>query len=154
MTTAPTPPAIPPGFAPFPAGGPYMDINGPLCLRRQGSDVRFGLRVQQRHVNPMGNLHGGMMASFCDMLLPLSVHYQSAALENRFLPTISLQIDYLAPAPLGCWLEGTAQLLRATRSMVFAQGLVTADGVPCARASGVFKIGPQHAPDLAGSAAV
>ena len=49
----------------------------------------------------------------------------------------------VAPAPLGCWIEGTAELLRATRTLVFAQGLVTADGVPCARASGVFKIGPE-----------
>ena len=30
---------------------------------------------------------------------------------------------------------------RTTRSMVFAQGLVTADGEPVARVSGVFKIG-------------
>ena len=135
---------VPEGFEPFRIGGNFMAVNGPLHIRRAGADSRLGLRVEARHVNPMDNLHGGMMASFCDMLLPLSVHYQDAALADRFLPTISLQIDYLAPSPLGCWLEGTAQLLRATRSMVFAQGLVTADGVPCARASGVFKLGPQR----------
>ena len=38
---------------------------------------------------------------------------------------------------------GEAEPLRITRSLVFAQGLVTADGVPCARVSGVFKIGPE-----------
>jgi hypothetical protein len=32
-------------------------------------------------------------------------------------------------------------VLRTTRTMVFAQGLVTADGVPVARASGIMKIG-------------
>jgi len=90
------------------------------------------------------------MASFCDMLLPLSVHRKSQAVATRFLPTISLQIDYLAPAPLGCWIEGTAELLRATRTLVFAQGLVTADGTPCARASGVFKIGPEMSAELVG----
>ena len=137
-------PVTPAGFVPYVSGGPYMANNGPLYLRAEGDDIRFGFRVEERHINPMGNLHGGLMASFCDMLLPLSVHYQDAALADRFLPTISLQIDYLAPSPLGCWLEGTGQLLRATRSMVFAQGLVTADGVPCARASGVFKLGPQR----------
>ena len=141
---SPSPSAIPSGFLPLPSGSGFIEVNGPLYLRQQGDQVRLGLRVEPRHVNPMGNLHGGMMASFCDMLLPLSVHYQDATLADRFLPTISLQIDYLAPSPLGCWLEGTGQLLRATRSMVFAQGLVTADGVPCARASGVFKLGPQR----------
>ena len=90
----------------------------------------------------MNNLHGGMMASFCDMLLPLSVHRKSNEVADRFLPTVSLQIDYLAPAPLGAWVQGEAEPLRVTRSLVFAQGLVTADGVSCARVSGVFKIGP------------
>lgn len=137
------PPAdIPPGFERIKAGGPFMGVNGPLYLLHQGDVVKLGFRVQKRHVNPMGNLHGGMMASFCDMLIPLSVHRKSAEVGVRFLPTISLQIDYLAPAPLGCWVEGTADVLRATRRLVFVQGLVTADGVPCARTSGVFKIGP------------
>lgn len=133
--------AVPPGFKPIEAGGPFMEGNGPLYLLHEGDVVKFGFRVEQRHVNPMGMLHGGMMASFCDMLMPLSVH-RTSAVGLRFLPTISLQIDYLAPAPLGCWVEGEAELLRATRSLVFAQGLVRADGTPCARASGVFKIGP------------
>ena len=133
---------IPPGFAPLQSGGPFIQHNGPLYLRHEGSVVQFGFRVERRHVNPMNNLHGGMMASFCDMLLPLSVHRKSDQVADRFLPTISLQIDYLAPAPLGAWVQGEAEPLRVTRSLVFAQGLVTADGVPCARVSGVFKIGP------------
>jgi uncharacterized protein (TIGR00369 family) len=133
---------IPPGFTPLQSGGPFIQHNGPLYLRHEGSVVQFGFRVERRHVNPMNNLHGGMMASFCDMLLPLSVHRKSEQVADRFLPTISLQIDYLAPAPLGAWVQGEAEPLRVTRSLVFAQGLVTADGVPCARVSGVFKIGP------------
>lgn len=136
------PAEIPAGFAPLQSGGPFIQHNGPLYLRHEGSVVQFGFRVEQRHVNPMNNLHGGMMASFCDMLLPLSVHRKSDQVADRFLPTISLQIDYLAPAPLGAWVQGEAEPLRVTRSLVFAQGLVTADGVPCARVSGVFKIGP------------
>ncbi len=140
-TVAPIP-ALPPGYAPLEStGGPFMDTNGPLYLLHQGDVVKFGFRVEPRHTNPMGHLHGGMMASFCDMLLPLSAHRKVDTLGDRFLPTISLQIDYLAPAKLDAWVEGEAQVLRVTRSMVFIQGLVTADGVPCARTSGVFKIG-------------
>ncbi|MBU1351037.1 MAG: PaaI family thioesterase [Gammaproteobacteria bacterium] len=133
---------IPAGFGPLEAGGPYIQHNGPLYVLHQGDVVKFGFRVERRHTNPMGNLHGGMMATFCDMLMPLSVHRKSDQVADRFLPTISLQIDYLAPATLGAWVEGEAHPLRITRSLVFAQGLVTADGVPCARVSGVFKIGP------------
>jgi len=140
-------PAIPEGFEPLAMGGNYMRHNGPLYLLHRGEVVKLGFRVLNQHINPMGNLHGGMMASFCDMLLPASVLRKTPAIGPRFLPTISLQIDYLAPAPLGCWVEGEAQTLRATRSLVFAQGLVSADGTPCARVSGVFKIGPEYSPE-------
>ena len=86
-----------------------------------------------------------MMASFCDMLLPMTIHRKSEPARGRFLPTINLQIDYLAPAPLGAWVQGEAQVLRVTRSMVFAQGLATADGVNAVRVSGIFKIGAPFA---------
>jgi uncharacterized protein (TIGR00369 family) len=132
----------PDGFEVLAMGGPFIQHNGPLYVRRDGSVEQLGFRVLDQHINPMGNLHGGMMATFCDMLLPLSVHHKTTEVQGRFLPTISLQVDYLAPVRLGMWVQGEASPLRITRSLVFAQGLVTADGEPCARVSGVFKIGP------------
>ncbi|MBL8364121.1 MAG: PaaI family thioesterase, partial [Comamonas sp.] len=39
---------VPPGFVPFPAGGNFMHINGPLYLLHQGEVVKFGMRVQER----------------------------------------------------------------------------------------------------------
>jgi uncharacterized protein (TIGR00369 family) len=134
--------AVPEGFVPMPAGGGFMQVNGPLYIRRQAGAIQLGFRVEARHVNPLSILHGGMMASFCDMLLPMVAIRTVEALSQRFLPTISLQLDYLAPSPLGSWVQGETQVLRTTRSMVFAQGLVTADGVPVARCSGILKIGP------------
>jgi len=69
------------------------------------------------------------------------IHRQSAEVGLRFLPTISLQIDYLAPAPLGAWVQGEAEVLRVTRTMVFAQGVARIDDKAVLRVSGIFKIG-------------
>jgi len=135
-------PGVPDGFRPVPAGGEFIDVNGPLWIRRVGNRAQLGFRVEPRHTNPAGICHGGMMASFCDMLLPLCAHRQEPTVADRFLPTISLQIDYLAPSPLGAWVQGEADVLRTTATLVFVQGLVTADGQPVTRASGIFKIGP------------
>lgn len=133
----------PTGFVPVPLGGEFIRVNGPILLNKQAEGgPRLGFRVEPRHTNPAGILHGGMMASFCDMLLPICGHYLSPTLSRRFLPTINLQIDYLAPSRLGAWVEGSAQVLRTTATLAFIQGLVTADGDPVARASGIFKIGP------------
>jgi len=138
-----TPPAIPEGFRERQYGDGFIGVNGPLYLRKiDGGGVQMGFRVQTRHCNPMGICHGGMIATFCDMLLPISAHYLSEQIGQRFLPTINLQIDYMAPSPLGSWVQGEAQLLRSTRSLVFMQGLVQADDTTVARVSGIFKIGP------------
>ena len=131
---------VPSGFVPLAIGGQFMAVNGPLYVRVAGGRAHLGFRVLARHTNPMDNCHGGMLASFGDMLLPVCIHRQSEV-GKRFLPTISLQIDYLAPAPLGAWVQGEADVLRVTRTMVFAQGLAQANGAPVMRVSGIFKIG-------------
>lgn len=138
---------IPEGFAPLPIGGDFIVANGPLYQRVVDGRLQLGFRVEARHTNSMHICHGGMMASFCDMLLPIAVHHQSSEVGLRFLPTISLQIDYLAPSPLGAWVQGEADVLRVTRSLVFTQGLVQADGTPVARASAILKIGPPFGDD-------
>jgi uncharacterized protein (TIGR00369 family) len=136
---------IPPGFKPLPTMGGFLETNGPLYVRHEGDLVRLGFRVEARHTNPVGICHGGMMATFCDMLMPISIHRKSKEVGMRFLPTINLQIDYLAPAPLGAWVEGEAEVLKVTRSLIFGQGLVTADGEIAVRVSGIFKIGQPFA---------
>jgi uncharacterized protein (TIGR00369 family) len=134
--------AVPEGFVPVHPGGEFMAVNGPLYMRTLDGVFQLGFRVEARHTNPMRICHGGMMASFCDMLLPLVAH-RHPEIGLRFVPTINLQLDYLATAGLGAWVQGEGQVLRTTRTLFFAQGLVHADGKPVARVSGIFKIGPE-----------
>lgn len=136
--------AIPAGYKPFsfPIGGPFMAVNGPLLHRQDGKQFLLGMRVEKRHCNTMDVCHGGLLMSFVDMAMPMGVVYQENL--NRFLPTISLTTDFLAPVPLDSWLEARTDVLRVTRSMVFAQCLVQADGTTAVRASGVFKLGAEY----------
>jgi len=146
-STSTTPIEVPAGFRVMDFGTDFIGINGPLYLRHERPAdgpplVLMGFRVEKRHTNPMHNCHGGMLATFADMVLPMSIHRKGPAeMRHQFLPTVSLQLDYMAPAPLGAWVQGEAEVLRVTRSLVFAQGMISADGTPCLRMSGIFKIG-------------
>ena len=133
---------IPEGFIELPFNYGFIGVNGPLYARRDGGRLHLGFRVEERHCNPMGIAHGGMLVTFADMQLPLASRYQADLPEN-FLPTINLSVDFLAPARLGAWVEGETQVMRRTRNLVFSQCTVTADGEPSLRASGIFKIGPE-----------
>lgn len=131
--------SIPDGFAPFKLAMGFLAANGPLYGKWDGTHLLMGFRVEPRHCNPGQVAHGGMMATFADMLLPIASRFQSKV-DMGFLPTVNLSCDFLAPAPLGAWVEGRAELVARTRNMLFAQGLATADGVTCLRANGIFKV--------------
>lgn len=133
---------VPEGFRPVRMAGPFVVHNGPLFARIEGGHrLQMGFRVGPRHTNSMGLCHGGMLATFADMLVPCAAMYRPG-LERRFLPTISLQVDYMSAARLGDWVQGEGEILRTTRNMLFGQALVTSNGEPALRVSGVFKQGP------------
>lgn len=131
---------IPEGFRAVQVGGAFIAHNGPLYGKWDGKRLLLGFRVEERHTNPLKICHGGMMATFADMLIPCAAMYQHE-MERRFLPTISLQMDYMGASALGAWVQGEGDVLKTTRNMLFGQGLVTADGQPVLRVSGIFKMG-------------
>lgn len=136
--TIASPPA---GFEPVQLGGAFATHNGPLYARWKDERLQLAFRVGPQHVNPGQSCHGGMLATFADILISSAAQYQ-ADIPRQFLPTISLQMDFMANAPLGSWVQGQADILKVTRTLVFSQGLVQADGQTVLRASGVFKRGP------------
>lgn len=130
---------IPEGFAPFRLAMGFLEQNGPLYGKWDGQHLRLGFRIEPRHCNPGMVAHGGMLATFADMQLPIAARFQSKT-DMGFLPTVNLTCDFLAPAPLGAWVEGEAEAIKMTKNLLFAQGMATADGVPVLRANGIFKI--------------
>jgi len=129
----------PQGYTPMTMeGNAFLNVNGPFYCRREGKAMVIGLRVEERHCNAMNVAHGGLVMSFADLMLTACLNYQSGL--SRFLLTVSASCDFAGPAKLGEWIEGRAELLRVTRTMVFGQGRITTQtGELVARASGVLK---------------
>jgi uncharacterized protein (TIGR00369 family) len=129
---------LPPGFAALRMRpNPYIDACGPLYGRRDGDAFVLGLRVERRHCNPGGTCHGGMLTTLADMLLVLGASAQTG--DPRYMLTVSLSCDFIGPAPEGSWIEGRLQVLRATRSLVFCQGVLEAGSATVLRCSGIVK---------------
>jgi uncharacterized protein (TIGR00369 family) len=130
---------IPEGFAPFKFATGFIESVGPLYGKWTDEHLLLGFRVEMRHCNPGRVCHGGMLATFADMLLPIAARFQ-AKMDMGMMPTVNLTCDFLAPAPLGSWVESRAEAIKVTKNLLFAQGLATADGAPVLRANGIFKI--------------
>jgi uncharacterized protein (TIGR00369 family) len=139
-------PDIPAGFrnVDLPSNA-FLSANGPVYARMDGARLVLGLYVEARHCNSIDLCHGGMLLTLADQILTIGVNVQAKL--SRFLPTVSVTCDFLGPAPKGAWLEGRVEVLRTTRNLAFAQGMLAlADGTPVARVSGILKIGGEPDP--------
>jgi uncharacterized protein (TIGR00369 family) len=115
---------------------------GPLWTKREDESWAYGVLATAAHTNPAGIVHGGMLTTLADMLLVLGASAQTGL--SRYMVTVNLSCDFIAPAMEGSWIEGRLKVLRSTRSLVFCQGSLEADGALVLRLSGIAKPSGEH----------
>ena len=138
-----TPGAAPAGFLPLALPGGFMALNGPFFGRRREDGLDLGLTIEERHTNPAKVSHGGMLMSLAR--LQLAAGAATAAGLDHLPRMMALSFDFLAPAPVGAWVEGETEVLNVTRNLVFLRGLLSIDGQPVLRASGIGRRGEEGA---------
>jgi uncharacterized protein (TIGR00369 family) len=129
---------IPPGFERHFRTSPMTDPWEPVYSKTTPQAVIIGLRLAKPHTNSRGIVHGGLITTLADNAMGLSCAVQMS--EPQRLVTVNLGIDFLGSANIGQWLAVETNFVKLGGSICFAQCLVTADGTPCARANGTFKV--------------
>lgn len=129
---------IPDGFERHYRQSPVTDPWEPLYSRKTEDAVILGLMAQAAHTNSRGFVHGGLISALADNAMGLSCSHRLGG--EMSLVTVNLTLDFLGSAQIGQWLEFTTAFVKNGGSLSFAQAFVTADGQPCARANGVFKV--------------
>lgn len=130
--------APPEGFLPHDRRSPLTEPWEPLFVRRTDTAVILGLRAGPAHANGRGFVHGGLLMALADNAMGLTCAHLLAG--DRSLVTVNLNLDFLSVAQLGQWLAFETDFVKPGSTLCFAQAFVTADGKPCARANGVFRV--------------
>ena len=103
---------------------------------RDGGGVAGRFFVKQDHQGPPGYAHGGILTTALDEAMSLLLHGRGiSALTAR------LEIDLLAGAPVGSFVEVEARLEREEGRKLHLRAWASeegADGAPLARARGIF----------------
>ena len=115
---------------------------GTLYCKRGTKGTRdefvMGFRVHPHMCNPAGGLHGGMMMTVSDLVGTMGGGTLVGL--RKFLPTVSMTFDFVAPARVGDWVEGRAEVVRQTRSLLFTNIYLTVGDEKFLRASQIAKI--------------
>ncbi|WP_395672140.1 PaaI family thioesterase [Phenylobacterium sp.] len=124
------------GWVSYP-GEPFEDHAGPFFYRlgEDGAPV-CAMRVEARHLNSFGGVHGGALMAFADYALFIIAR---DALRERTAVTAGFDAAFLGAATAGALIECRGDVLRNGRSLVAVRGVMTAAGEPVMSFSGLLK---------------
>lgn len=110
--------------------------NGPFWHREENGEIRCAFRLEDKHMNGGGAVHGGCLMTFADYCL--------FAISNKVLVdgrgvTLSFSSEFIDAAYEGDLVECTGEVVRAGRSIIFVRGLLTTSGRPLLSFSGTVK---------------
>ena len=138
----PTPDALAAdGWKIYESASPFSIPHGPTYQKIDPDGTcRRAFRAGEQHCNAAGIVHGGMLVTFIDALMGITVAHnaQSTAL------TIRLTTDFLSIARPGDWIEGHSQVSKLTSGIAFvdAEAFVAGPAAnrPVISAQGLFKL--------------
>ena len=124
------------GYGPIFKSSPLLEALGGFYSRGRGADLAIGLRVDARHANSRGRLHGGVIATLADTAIGYLLAYRDDPPTR--LVTVSLSVDFVAAAKVGDWVDVTLDEASHTGRLVFASGRLQVEGRVLALARAIF----------------
>jgi uncharacterized protein (TIGR00369 family) len=114
----------------------FEAINGPFWHRIEADgSVRCAFRVEARHLNGMGNVHGGCYMTFADYCL-----FAFAVRELKApAVTVSFACEFLDAAHEGDLVEAIGGVTRAGGSLIFLRGTLVCGDRPLFTFSSTIK---------------
>ncbi len=136
LPSMPLPEAVPEGWAVRPTKAFATHI-GPFYSPPDGDALGCGFIASPKHGNKRGVVHGGMIMSAFDVALGNASWTASA---GRPCATVQLNISFVGAVKMGDFVFVRAEIVKATRSMVFLRGTMLVGDRVVATADGVWKI--------------
>ena len=127
----------PEGFTPLEIDQEVIRFIGPVFTNKT-SPALFGFRIEERHCNWRGILHGGILSLIADMLLTGNAVRSG---ENAIgMVTASLTVDFIGRANNGDWVDIEVVVRKVGGKMAFADCVFFVERNIIARASAVFSV--------------
>jgi acyl-coenzyme A thioesterase PaaI-like protein len=109
---------------------------GPYYFRAEGPTPGVAFYSEPHHGNAADAVHGGALLTLADMAL-----FDAAFRKvGRFRAvTLTLTSEFLAPAPIGAFIEAAGEVIGGGRKIIILRGLVSSAGAPLMSFSGTLR---------------
>ena len=118
---------------------PYSDSPGRWrAVRIQDGQAEMTWTPTPDMANPFGSVHGGIIATVIDEVTGAAV---ISSIEAGSAPTVSLNIEYLHPIPIGGTYTAVGEIVRMGRAMAIADArILNEEGKVLARGTCICQI--------------
>ena len=102
---------------------PPPSISGTMGMKAASVEeggVVFEAIADERHINPLGGVHGGFAATVLDSVMGCAVHTMLEA--GVGYGTIDLQVKFLRPVPCGETVFAEGRCVHTSRNIATAEG--------------------------------
>lgn len=125
------------GWYSFGGHDPFEELTGPFYFRKaRGQPPEMAFRAERRHMNGAGFMHGGCLMTFADFALFIIA---AKALRDTMAVTATFNCELIGSVGEGARVDGSGEVVKAGKSLVFVRGLLTSAGEPVMTFSGVLK---------------
>ncbi len=113
--------SVPEGFKEVGGFAAFATRNGPYFEKIvDEKTVIRAFHPDERHLNGVQYVHGGMLMSFMDSALARTVNHGT----GKRAVTLKMNSEFLSPVKEGDWVEAHCELIRDTRSIAFVRGIL------------------------------
>jgi uncharacterized protein (TIGR00369 family) len=109
---------------------------GPIYFRKEGGPPGVGFFSESHHANRGETVHGGALLTLADMAL-FDICHRKLGRFNAV--TITLNTEFLSPAPVGAFIEASGELIGGGKTVLIARGTVTTSGKALMNFSGTLR---------------
>jgi uncharacterized protein (TIGR00369 family) len=116
---------------------PYEENVGPFYRRKdEHGNRQSAFRVEKKHLNNSGFVHGGCLMTFADFSLFWIAHEYT---REKPAVTASFNSEFISSARENDLLQSEGEVVRAASSLIFVRGLITNLGKPVLTYSAIIK---------------
>ena len=134
----------PDGFVPSDLAECFLVHVGPLYMRPDATIAGIGFvlafRASPQHTNRYGVVHGGMLATLADTAIGANLALARGQVDTTL--TLNLNLDFIAAARVGEWVEAHVHLTKEQGRVRFGDCELRVAERVVLRASAVFYVPP------------
>ncbi len=98
---------------------PFMNWLKPVAVAAEYGSLTFEYKIRKEMTNPMGQLHGGVIAAIFDDIMGATIYSLE---KSDIFVTVNLSVDYFAPATLGDVVHATTKVVKEGKKVIHMAG--------------------------------